>query len=86
MTLPISIRIKQDDEPECRVDTERYVQAKLRALKEFGYSTLTATTVREQLGHVLEDHTMDEGLDVIGMFIKGDIVLDEQQQRKEGLK
>lgn len=71
--LPRQLRVSLDGEAPRVVPTERYVIAKTRALKEFGYSNLQTATVREQLQHVLAGHTMDNGLDVVGMFIKRDL-------------
>lgn len=74
MKLPGTIKIQQEDDPVRTVDTEKYIAAKLAALKEFGYASLTTADIREQLGHVIAGHTMEEGLTVIGMFMQDDIV------------
>lgn len=54
-------------------DRNQYIKAKLRALREFGYSTLTEDVVRDQLALAEAGKTMEEGLDVIGMFISDDL-------------
>lgn len=77
MPLPKTIKISIDHEEPRTVPTEAYVKGKLASLKEFGYATLTADAVREQLQHALDKHDMDNGLNVIGMFIKGDLVFDD---------
>jgi hypothetical protein len=49
---------------------EKYIKKKLRDLREFGYPNLTEDEVRQQLEKVLND----EPINVIGMFIKSDVV------------
>jgi len=71
MKLPKTIRVREkDSDREGEVDTAKYVKAKTRDLREFGYSTLTEDEVRSQIIAVLNG----EKLNVIGMFIEGDIV------------
>jgi len=72
--LPATVTVSLEGEAPRTVLTERYVHAKTKALKEFGYGNLLASTVREQLQHALAGHTMEQGLDVIGMFIERDLV------------
>lgn len=59
--------IKLNDGRE--VSKEAYVNAKLRDLKEFGYSDLTKQTVLDQLEAILKS----KKLTVIGMFMEDDI-------------
>ncbi len=78
MTLPKQIKIRERrSEREGYADTEKYVTAKTRDLRKFGYSTLTEDEVRGQLIAVLNG----EKLSVIGMFIEGDIVKPEPADR-----
>lgn len=54
--------------------TQRSIASLWRSLREFGYSTLKPTTVREQGGLVMcGKATMEEGLDIIGMMIKAQV-------------
>jgi hypothetical protein len=69
--LPRFVLINKD-EPRI-VDSVDYVAAKTKDLREYGYSGLTEDAVSEQLLKVLEG----EKPDVIGMFIKNDLVLAE---------
>ena len=72
--LPKQIYIRErDSDREGFVDTEKYVKTKTRALREFGYSSLTQDTVREQIAAVLAG----KKLSVIGMFIEGDIIKEQ---------
>lgn len=66
-----TIRVKFDGCEPRTIQLEDYVKAKTKALQEFGYPKLTEDEVREQLEKVIHNGT----LDVIGQFIKGDIVL-----------
>lgn len=70
--LPLRVQVTIEDDPPRTVNTIDYVRAKQKSLKEFGYGTLLITEVKEQLQHALAGHTMEQGLDVIGMFIKRD--------------
>ena len=79
MRLPENITIEQEGHRQT-VDPWKYVIAKREALAEFGYTGLSDVTVAEQLEHALADHDMSQGLDVIGMFIKGDLVKVETQR------
>lgn len=76
MALPKQIEIDQEGDRGW-VDTEKYIKAKTAALQEFGYKSVAAADVREQLQHVLDGHDMNEGLTVIGMFLQNDIVLEK---------
>jgi hypothetical protein len=51
------------------VSKKDYITAKTKALKEFGYTSLTEKEVSEQLDKILKG----EELSVIGMFMKDDI-------------
>ena len=53
------------------VSKQRYINAKLKVLREFGYTDLEEKTVSEQLEKVING----EELNVIGMFIEDDIDL-----------
>jgi hypothetical protein len=55
------------------VDRTKYVQAKTKQLREFGYSTLTEAEVNEQIDALLAKKTFGEGLTVIGMFMEGEV-------------
>lgn len=48
-----------------------YIRQKTKALREFGYNGLAEETVAAELAKVMAG---DEGLTVIGHFIKGDYV------------
>lgn len=52
------------------VSKEKYIKAKTKDLKDFGYTNLTEKDVTDQLEKVLNK----ENLSVIGMFIEKDIV------------
>lgn len=75
--LPLRIKVQLEDEPARVVNTIDYVRARRKTLREFGYTLLTIDTVKEQLAHVLAGHDMDNGLDIIGGFIKRDICGEE---------
>jgi hypothetical protein len=49
---------------------EKYIKKKLQDLRQFGYPKLTEDEVRQQLEKVLNN----EPINVIGMFIKSDVV------------
>lgn len=51
-------------------EKDEYIRQKTRDLRDFGYPNLTEDEVREQLEKVLKG----EKLNVIGMFIEGDVV------------
>ncbi len=69
--LPATLRIQdRNTGREGDVDTEQYIKSKTRDLRQFGYSTLTEDGVRRQIIAILAG----EKLNVIGMFIEGDIV------------
>lgn len=70
---PKLIRLTQDDDPPRTVSVDDYVKAKTKALREFGYASLTEADAREQLEHVLAGHDMSNGLTVIGMFMRDEI-------------
>lgn len=53
-----------------RVEKERYIAAKTKDLREFGYEGLGTEEVADQLEKVLAG----EELNVIGMFIEKDII------------
>jgi hypothetical protein len=55
--------------PYREVDTQVYIIAKTKQLKEFGYSNLTIDEVTEQLKNVY----FEKPLNIIGQFIKEDI-------------
>lgn len=67
---------------EVRMLRGRYVNAKTRSLREFGYSNLTETHVSKQLDLVLLGKTLSNGLDVIGAFMKDEIVSSNPMPRK----
>ena len=52
------------------ITKEKYIKAKTKDLREFGYVNLTEEGVAQQLEKVLNKET----LSVIGMFIEKDIV------------
>jgi hypothetical protein len=54
------------------VSKDDYVKAKTKDLQAFGYPSLTEDDVRSQLEKALSG----EPLDVIGQFIKGDLILE----------
>lgn len=54
-----------------------YARAKLKTLREFGYTSLKLTEVEDQLAAALAGKQIGAGLNVIGGFIKSD--LDEKQ-------
>lgn len=54
------------------VEKEKYIAAKTKDLRAFGYSNLTNDEVRIQLEKILKG----EPLDIIGMFMEKDIVKD----------
>ena len=56
------------------VSRKAYVAAKTKQLAEFGYSGLTEETVAEQLDAVLAGKKFGEGLTVIGMFMKDEVI------------
>jgi hypothetical protein len=53
------------------VAAAHYIKAKTKQLREFGYPTLTEETVETQLRKILAK----QELDVIGMFMEGEIVV-----------
>jgi hypothetical protein len=57
------------------ITTEEYIQNKVVFLKEFGYPTVTAEEVREQVISVLEKKEWGQGLNVIGLFIQKDLLI-----------
>lgn len=59
-----------------RVSREDYVRAKTKALREFGYATLTEEETERQVQAVLDMKELTKGLDVIGHIMKDDIVKD----------
>ena len=52
------------------ITKEKYIKAKTKDLKNFGYANLTEKDVADQLEKVINKET----LSVIGMFIEKDIV------------
>lgn len=73
--LKTLIRIRLDD-GEKKVSKEDYIEAKTKQLVEFGYGNLQEAHVEAQLELVLAGKTsMREGLTIIGMFIKQEVVL-----------
>jgi hypothetical protein len=63
------IKINIGKGPEI-VDKQLYIKAKHKTLVDFGYKSLTIAAVKEQLENVLND----KKLDVIGEFIKRDVI------------
>ena len=57
------------------VTKEKYIKAKTKDLREFGYTNLTEEEVRVQLEKILKG----EELDIIGMFMEKDIVKPSNQ-------
>ena len=55
-----------------KISKKKYIKAKTKDLKEFGYPDLTQKHVAEQLEKVLKG----QKLTVIGKFIEGDIIMD----------
>jgi len=73
--LKALIRIRVDG-VEKQVTKEDYIEAKTKQMVEFGYRSLTEDHISQQLELVLAGKmTMAEGLTVIGMFIKQDVVM-----------
>lgn len=66
-TIKVSIEAK----PAMEVSRKVYVEAKTKQLRAFGYSTLTAEAVDEQITAILEK----KPLTVVGMFMEDEIVL-----------
>lgn len=54
------------------VHKSKYIAAKTKALREFGYTALTESDVAEQVEKILKG---EEKLSVIGMFCKDDIIV-----------
>jgi len=67
--LPATVQYNDGDSVRA-VDTQAYINAKMKSLKEFGYGSLTTETVAEQLGVVLSGKGAKT---VIGHFIEQDI-------------
>lgn len=59
-----------------KMDVERaaYVKAKTKQLREFGYSDLKESHVDEQITALLSGKEFGDGLTVIGVFMKDEIV------------
>lgn len=68
------LRVKLDGHPIKEVPREAYVKAKTKQLRKFGYRTLTEDEVDKQIDALLGQKSLGDGLTVIGMFIKGEIV------------
>jgi len=71
-----TIRVKIDDNPAMTVSRVAYVEAKTKQLREFGYTTLTKDHVNEQVDAVLSKKEFGDGLTVIGMLMKDEILPD----------
>lgn len=68
----ISVQLPEWDAPR-RINKYDYVKAKVKQLKEFGYESLTFEDAASQLEHVLAGHDMEQGLTVIGMFMRDEV-------------
>jgi len=68
VSLPSELKITVDYKDKI-VLTEKYVDAKTKQLKEFGYDDLTRDELREQLLRVLNG----DKLTVIGMFMQNEV-------------
>lgn len=68
----IKINHPKHDEP-VEVNKDAYITAKWKDLREFGYTNLTRDEVASQVDKILNG----EELNVIGKFMKSDIVLEE---------
>jgi hypothetical protein len=69
VSLPNEILIEVEGRQK-RVLTKDYVTAKTKQLQEFGYTKLTEEEVSSELQNILSN----KPLNVIGMFMKDDIV------------
>jgi hypothetical protein len=69
----MNIKIKVDGKTYT-VPRARYVIAKTKQLKEFGYANLTAGEVDLELTKILEGKTLKTGLTVIGGFMVGEVL------------
>ena len=56
------------------VDKEEYIKSKHEQMVSFGYTDLTIDHVREQLDACLAGKEFGKGLDIIGSWIKRDVV------------
>lgn len=71
------------EDREKKVYKEDYVKAKTKQMVEFGYGGLKEADVEKQLELLLAGKTtMDEGLTIIGMFMKGEVVVPEKDDVK----
>lgn len=52
-----------------------YARAKLKQLKEFGYSDLTLQEVYREIDSILAGKTLTTGLTIIGGFMEKEIIL-----------
>lgn len=72
--LKTKIRIRLDDR-EITTTKEDYIEAKTKQMVEFGYGSLTEDQVARQLDLLLAGKTtIAEGLTVIGMFMKQEVM------------
>jgi hypothetical protein len=51
-----------------------YAKAKLKQLREFGYTSLTLSEIENQISAILEGVEFGDGLTVIGMFMEDEII------------
>jgi len=70
--LPKTLKLKGMNAYKC-VDTQAYINAKYRQLKEFGYSTLTIDEVQDQLECVYWGRPTT----IIGKFMEDEVIFGE---------
>jgi len=66
-----TIKVSIDNQPAIEVTRSVYVEAKTKQLRAFGYTTLTAEHVSEQIDAILNK----KPLTVVGMFMEDEVVL-----------
>jgi hypothetical protein len=59
------------------VPREKYVKAKCKQLREFGYGNLTPLEVDEQITALLDRKEVGKGLTVIGVFMEEEVIVPE---------
>lgn len=69
-TLIISI----DGSPKSEVPRDKYVKAKTKQMREFGYPSLTEQECDNQITALLAGKEFGKGLTVIGMFMEGEVL------------
>lgn len=72
-----TIKVSVDGKPAVVVTRSVYVKAKTKQLREFRYPSLTEDEVNAQIDLLLQPgvhHFGENGMTVIGMFIKDEVV------------